>query len=152
MSSTYTKIAECAQRISQVVYSHEDLQPPMTTSGRSPVLPEAALHDLIPAHLYEQLDATTRVRLSDVLQERLLTFRDYLWRQYSDLTGQHRSLVICGLNDLDMEKSLIQIFETRYKAYLDEVRGVLKRLVKRGPCDFDNRNTRGGFGDVSPPS
>jgi hypothetical protein len=147
-------IAACAERISQVVRSstrvNEDAW--MVTSGKMPNMSAAELCDLLPPRMHERLDAAMRLRISSALQERLRLTRSRLKRQYTQMVGRYHSMNHLGMTDAELEDSLVGIFEMRYQKSLADIRVMLAKLLAHyEQGSTENRNTRGGFGDVSPP-
>lgn len=152
MTQTYEKISACAQSIVKMVGHFNALDLSLVTSGRSPVFLEVGLEDLLESSIYRQIDTSTRHRIASVLERELRVSRTRLQQQYLQLARQYRSLSHCGLPDVDVETSLIQMFEVQYRSHLKDVQAMLVRLLNRPKRIEDNRNTRGGFGDVSSPS
>jgi len=152
MSDAYSKISACAESIFKIVGPCSDADLMLCITGVSPAMVEVDLEDLIPPALYERIDASTRHRISCVLQQRLSATRIRLERQYVEMVSQYRSMSHLGMADMDLEACLVRIFETRYDNWLEDVRKVLSKILAQRTCSIaDNRNTRGGFGDVSPP-
>lgn len=153
MSTEYAEILSCADRISRLLGPHSETSPSLITSRRLPEMPDVILRDLIPPYVYERLEESKRVKLSFVLQTRLSVLKDRFIQQYWQLAERHFSLSHCGVGDIEVEAGLLQIYEVRYSRCLDDVRTILEKVLARNPYIKDNRgsNTRGGFGDVSPP-
>jgi hypothetical protein len=150
MSEALSKIVACAQNISRLVGQCSDADPMLKGTGRRPVLADVDLSDLLAASVYVRLDDSTRRRIEAILQQELRRTRARLEQQHFQLVAQYRSLEHCGLNDIDVEGYLIGMFETRYRGFLNRVREALSKSLARVEPSADNRNTRGGFGDVSP--
>jgi hypothetical protein len=152
MSNAYSEIIACADRVSQIVGPYSNGEPKLVISGRLPAMLDAVLSDLLPPSLSKQCDPAAQHRIAKILQHRSSALRGRLERQYSQMAAQYFSLSICGITDYDLETSLIAVFEERYRRFLDEIRAMLVHLLSRNICRADaDRNTRGGFGDVSSP-
>ena len=152
MTDTYSEIAACAQRVLKLLGPQGDVATGLPTTGRSPAMQDVSLIDLLSPRVYEGIDASKRSQISNVLQRRLPALRGRLQHQYSKMILQHHSSATYGVSDLELEGCLIGVIETRYQSFLDQVRAVLERSLARRSSDIENRNTRGGFGDVRPPS
>jgi hypothetical protein len=123
----------------------------MALSGRSPNLPNVTLRDLLDRSDYTQMSPAISERMTAVVGRQICEFRQYSMRHFGKLASQLRSLSHSGLSDVEVESQLIQVYETRYEGFLDEVRRLLVRSIVRRSHEADHRNIRGGFGDVSPP-
>jgi hypothetical protein len=153
MSTSYTETAACAQRIYDLLNIPTSAARQLKLSGRLPELPAVTLRDLLPAISWGQLGEGQRERLSSTIQSRLRMLRERLVRQYQQMTEQIHSLEHIGVPDLDTEDRLTLMYESSYHRFLDELRQRLIKALSSKPGGVDNRsnNTRGGFGDVSPP-
>jgi hypothetical protein len=154
MPNSYSDIHACSHRLLEMLGSGNDTTPTLVSTGRLPAMPDVTLHDLLSVSAVEQLDKATRSRLSNILQQRLSALRDRFVQQYSRLVSQHRSMRDCGLADTDVETSLLRLIETKYHSFIEEVRRMLSKVLTpqtRNMADIRSNNTRGGFGDVSPP-
>jgi hypothetical protein len=152
MSTAYIEIAACADRIAKVVGSSTRGQP-LALSGRSPHLPVVTLNELLAKSTFDRLEPIKRLRITEALSEPLKELRHRLTRQFWQIAEQHYSLSECGLPDPIIEAQLVESFEATYSRFLNQLRTRLQQLLERLSTskDWDNRNTRGGFGDVSPP-
>jgi hypothetical protein len=151
MSSIYHQTAECASRIIDVVGPCNGDIGSLSLSGRQPTFPKATLELLLPKTAYEQLDSSSKSNIAGILERRLSALRESSVQRFRHAAGQHLSLATCGLSDMDVETGLIRMYESRYQLFLDQIRGMLLRLLARRAESVDNRSTKGGFGDVSTP-
>lgn len=153
MSTTYAEIAACLQRISQAVGPCNTADDRLATTGRAPAMRPVDSVDLIGPVTYARLQPSTRDRITSVLQEKLSWLRSHIEQEYSNMIVQHRSLSLYGLDDVELETSLVRLFEKRYEDSVEEIRAVLAKLLSQQVHCSDSRssNSRGGFGDVSPP-
>ena len=151
MSIAYANVAACAKRIVELVGTCAETDPKLTLSGRSPSFPVIALQTLLPRLAYERLDLSKRGRVSDVLARCLTSLQDrftrQFWREIESLYSPRNT----GMSDAEVEAGLVRMYETRYDRCLEDVRALLSRLLSSERAQIDTRNTRGGFGDVSPP-
>jgi hypothetical protein len=151
MSAATQKIIDSARSIMEVLGPIAEPGGRLTLSERSPNLPMTTLQDLLSPTEYAGLDIKLRSRLSSVLHEALTIMRDRTKCRYWQMTEQLFSLQDLGLSDFDVENRLLLKYETRYQHCLDDIGRLLARTLTRERCSIDSRNTRGGFGDVSPP-
>ena len=153
MSTAYSDILACAQRIIEAVGISPAGGKRLTLSGRIPYLPATPLSDLMSRPAYEQLEDTVRTQLAGIVLSKLSVLRDRSISRFQEMCGRLHSASHSGLLDIDVETRLIQAVETRYHRCIDDIRTLLARVLAQQSCSQpDNRNTRGGFGDVSPPN
>jgi hypothetical protein len=151
MSTAYADVAACARRIIEMVGSCDDTEARLTLSGRSPNFPVVSMEVLLARLPYERLEASKKNQISTVLRKSLLSLRDRFTDQYWRDAKSLYSPINSGISDVEVEQALIQMYETRYSHCLDSIRTLLSRFLARGVDSItDSRNTRGGFGDVSP--
>lgn len=128
-------IAEAGQRI--------------VLSGRQPTLSETSSRDVMSSHVYDQLEAELRDRVSAVVQSRLSSLRDRFIRGFWKTAEQHHSLSGYGVSDEEIETRLIQLYENKYRDCLEDIRQLLQKSWSARSRKYEDRNPRGGFGDVS---
>lgn len=150
--TAYSEIAASASRIMDILGPCGNNEQKMTLSGRSPNLPKETFPSLAKHAMFDQLDASTRMRLAVVVDERVTSVRDHTLRQYWKVAEELHSLRQIGMAELDQETRLIKSFENVYQRFLNSVRVMLSSAVSRQACEPADRNARGGFGDVSTPS
>jgi hypothetical protein len=150
MSTAWKDIAMCARKISDVVGPCNEGDAKLALCGHSPKLPQATLEDVLPSAC-RVLDRETHSRVAAAIQCTLSNLRETFARQYWGTVQQLYSQKHVGLPDADVEARLVQMYETRYRQTLDDIRQMLAHRFVRSVCPIDNRNTRGGFGDVNPP-
>jgi hypothetical protein len=151
MSNTLTEIAASAQRITDMIGPRSGITTKLTLSGRSPTLPEVSLQYFVVATTYDCVDTATRERIEAVLGVELSSLRGRITRQYWQTVGQLYSHQLHGMPDAEIEDQLLGAYEARYQRFLLDIKKVLARTLARNDGPTDNRNTRGGFGDVSHP-
>jgi len=153
MSDTYADIAACAKTIVDLLGQSQNAQsrPPLTLSSRTPLLPETAFKELIPTSLHERLIPVQLEQLVALLDSQVRDTRHRFERQYWQVAGALYSTECSNLSDADVETWLLRTFENRYSRYLADVRKMLEKLSARLDRSNENRNARGGFGDVSSP-
>ena len=151
MAIAYADIAASAQKIMDVIGSCSPSFTNIESSGREPRLREVSLKEVLPAHTYEQLDVAIRSRLASIVQRHTKSLRERFLQRYWQMAQRHHSMSQYGLSDIEVEADLIRIHEVRYERFLNNMRDMLTRLLTRAANTTSDRNTRGGFGDVSPP-
>jgi hypothetical protein len=149
MSTQYASIAACATKIFESVGHCDKNASPLTMSGKEPTLPAVDLEELLPKG--HTLDPDTRARLWNVVRVRLSSLREHFLRQYWQTSRQLYSTRHLGLDDSEVESHHLRIYESQYDRCLEDVTRLLAKLLSRLAQPVDHRNTRGGFGDVSPP-
>jgi len=151
MSDLYTEVIDCARRIARAVGTCADTSQSLALSGRFLDLPVADLGSLLSSSTYERLPSSVRSRIEASLHDRVSSLQDHSRRRYRQMVEQQHSLEHCGLPDGEVEEKLAQAVEERYRRCIVDIRNMLAALLGRSLTAVDNRNTRGGFGDVSPP-
>jgi len=151
MSTAYDQIVDCANNILEVMGTCGYASVQLSTSGRLPQFPVVTIADLVPPSAYERLDPSVRSRVSDVVDRRLASLRLQSRKHYLNLAETLLSAENFGMRDVDVESQIIDMFELSYRRSHDDLRCSLTRLLARSSNTLEYRNTRGGFGDVSPP-
>ena len=144
-------ILQGAQNILASLGACTGLSSKLELSGRSPNLPTVSLQHLLEAEMHDGMSPSARLRTSVVLDRHLSRLRGRFMTRYHELSEQLYSTAYIGLSDADVEHDLLQAFESRYNVYLADLRKMLARVLRCHRSDADHRNSRGGFGDVSPP-
>jgi len=153
MTSSYTQAAASAKKIMDLLGTGMRAGTRLALSGRSPNMPHSGLRDLCSPSSYEGIGESARTRISKVLDRQLSCLRDHFMRHFWQMAEQQHSLEEYGMPDVEVEDSLLLICESRYNRCLEDICSLLSRYLTRpGASMTDNSNTRGGFGDVSPPN
>jgi len=144
-------IEDVAQSIIKMLGPCSLGQARLSSTGRSPIFPDISLCELVPVSLLQGLGHAVRTQLADIVEERLSSMRQRYLDRYRQLVHKMYSLDHAGFADLDHEMALCGTIEARYHRCISEIRRNLIRLLGQPATIGDNRNTRGGFGDVGPP-
>jgi hypothetical protein len=152
MSSAYTSIAESARKILEVLGPTRIGGAKLALSGQSPDFPGINLKAMLSATDYGHHSTVTKSRIATIVGDSIKSQQLRLTRQYWLMAEQLCLPAHSGLSDIEMETQLVQMFEYRWRQFLYDVRRTLQRVLARENYIAIDRNTRGGFGDVSPPS
>jgi hypothetical protein len=151
MSSMYAEIVQTTRKIIDIVGPCSKAGRKLALSGNLPHMPDVTLQDLLSTSAYMRLQAPVRSQVSEIIRATLMPLRDRSLQRYRTVAAQLHSVEESGMPDSEMEMSLIHMYEVRYQKTIDSLRRMLARLLDTPSSAPDNRNTRGGFGDVSPP-